>query len=260
MGESRPGAGQLLCLLFTAALMAGPALAGPAPSRPVPTAGLTCAQPVDTGKKSRKGKKDKPIVDAIDGSLAAKDLRALREWLLSLAGQYSFRGYVDLCGQGHAADQRPVTGSADCIISGPIPDVHCKVDAGWPETRAEDGTPVLGGVSSLSQAQFVYSLENSSTRGIQVSGWGILFVQVDNKGKADWASGVLVGDTFAAGELCVGIPGNCQKITRITARPGSNEISMLIEIRIDHRPVMRQVFLLQRRPESQQGDGSGGSP
>jgi hypothetical protein len=246
--------------LFAVALMSGPALAGPAPSGPVPIAGLTCAQPVDTGKKSKKSAKDAPIVDVIDGSLATTDIRALRTWLLLLEGQYRFKGHVDLCGQGHTADQRPVTGSADCILSGPIPDVHCKVDAGWPETRADDGTPVLGGVSSLRHAQFVYSLENSGTRAIQVSGWGIQFVQVDNKGRIDWASGVLTGDTFTAGELCVGIPGNCQKITRITAKPDSNEIAMLIEIQIDHLPVMRQAFLLRRELKLQQGDASGGSP
>jgi hypothetical protein len=251
MGESRPGAGRLLCLLFAVALVPGPALAAPAPPAPVPVAGLTCAQPVDTGKKSRKSKQDAPTVDVVDGSLATTDIKALRTWLLLLAGQYSFTGHVDLCGQGHAADQRTVTGSAECIISGPIPDVHCKVDALWPETRAVDGTPVLGGVSSLHQAQFVYSLENSGMRAIQVGGWGIQFVQVDNKGKTEWASGVLTGDTFTAGELCVGIPGSCQKITRITAKPGSNEISMLIEIQIDHQPVMRQEFLLHRRPSPQ---------
>lgn len=260
MREFRPDAGRLLCLLPAMALVCGPALAAPAPSGPVPTAGLTCAQPVDTGEKSKKNKKDEPIVDAVDGSLAATDIKALRTWLLLLAGRYSFGGYVDLCGQGQAADQRPVTGSADCIISGPIPDIHCKVNASWPETRAEDGTPVLGGVSSLRQAQFVFSLENSATRAIQVGGWGIQFVQVDNKGKIDWASGVLMGDTFTAGELCVGIPGDCQKITRITARPGSNEISMRIEIQIDHQPVMRQAFVLHRRPQLQQVDGSGERP
>lgn len=260
MGESRPGAGQLLCLLFAVALVSRPALAGQAPSSPVPVAGLTCTQPVDTGKKKKRSKKDPPIVDVVDASLANADIRALRSWLLLLAGQYSFSGFVDLCGQGNATDQRPVTGNADCILSGPIPDVHCKVDAEWPETRAEDGTPVLGGVSSLRQAQFVYSLENSGTRAIQVSGWGLQFVRVDNKGNPDWASGVLIDDTFTAGELCVGIPGDCQKITRITARPDSSDISMLIEIQIDHRPVMRQVFLLHRRPQLQQGVGTGGTP
>jgi len=263
MRESGPVADQLLCLLLTVALTTGPAHAAPAPSTPVPTAGLTCAQPVEPARKDKKNKKSKqdaPIVDPVDGSLAVADMRALRAWLVLLAGRYSFAGYVDLCGQGHAVDLRPVTGSADCILSGPNPDVHCKVDADWPETRAEDGTPVLGGVSGLRQAQLVYSLENSGTRAIQVRGWGIQFVQVDNKGRADWASGVLLGDTFTAGELCVGIPGSCQKITRITARPGSNEISMLIEIQIDHQPVMRQTFLLHRRPNLQQSDPSGDSP
>lgn len=248
MRKSRPGADQLLCLVCAVALVSGPVPAAPAPSGPVRTAGLTCAQPVDTGKKSRRSRKDVPIVDAIDASLATTDIRALRSWLLLLAGQYSLEGHVDLCGQGHAADRRAVTGSADCILSGPIPDVHCKVDADWPETRAEDGTPVLGGVSGFRHAQFVYNLENSSTRATQVSGWGLQFVHVDSKGNADWASGVLIGDTFTAGELCVGIPGDCQKITRITARPGSNEISMRIEIQIDHKPVMQQAFLLHRQP------------
>jgi hypothetical protein len=257
MRESGPGAGQLLCLLFAVALMPASVLAAKAPSAPLPVAGLTCSQPVEPDKKS---KQIVPKVDAIDGTQATTDIKALRTWLLLLAGQYRVEGRVDLCGQGHAADQRPVTGSADCMTSGPIPDVHCKVDVGWPETRAENGTPVLGGVSSLRQAQFVYSLENSSTRGIQVGGWGLLYVQVDNKGKTDWASGVLMGDTFTAGELCVGIPGNCQKITRITAKPGSNEISMLNEIQIDRRPVMRQVFLLHREPKLQQGNHSGASP
>lgn len=247
----------LLLLLLAATLMSGPTLAAPAPSAAVPVAGLTCIQPAEPG---RKDKKTVPKVDAVDGSLAVSDLRALRQWLVLLAGQYSYEGHVDLCGKGHPSDQRPVTGKADCILSGPIPDVHCKVDAGWPETRAESGVPVLGGVSSLRQAQFVFSLENSGTRGIQVSGWGVQFVQVDNEGKADWASGVLIGDTFIAGELCAGIPGNCQEITRITARPGSNEISMLIEIQIDQQPVMRQAFLLRRESTKPLENPPGGSP
>jgi hypothetical protein len=135
---------------------------------------------------------------------------------------------------------------------------------------------VLGGVSSFLPALVVYSLEvyNQYTHSPQGHGlmpppsrdhsedfnrqlaqaprhWRIMFMQLDNKGNAEWGAGVLTGDTFVSREPCVGIPGVCQKITRITAKPDSDEIHMVTDVEVDSRRVLRQSFLLHRDPASE---------
>lgn len=197
------------------------------------------------------------VIDRSKLTTLPEDLSA---WLGLLVGEYSYDGHVDLCGNGIAADKRPVTGRADCIASGSTPNVHCKVHVSWPDTKGINGAPVLGGVSNLRPAQFVYSLESSGKRAIQISGWGIRFMQVDDKGIAEWASGVLVGDTFTSAEPCLDMPDDvCRKIIRITARPDSNEISMVADIEIGPARVLHQEFVLHRQPRISRGEQSPGS-
>lgn len=205
------------------------------------------------------------------------DSKDLKGWLRSLVGRYTYDGYVDLCGNGNAADQRPVTGWAECVGTRSTPAVHCKVNVSWTEERDEDGKPVLGGVSNLRPALVSFSLENRSIQDFssrtawitgtprinnQTSFWGIMFMQVDNRGIAEWGSGVLVGDTFTSREACVGISksGVCEKTTRITASQRSSEVFISVDIHIDSRRVLQQSFVLKRERSESNAERSGGVP
>jgi hypothetical protein len=234
------------CVLTLALMLSGQVMA----------ADFACAPPRESGKNGTLDQLEEVVITGKEPTTRTKDLKA---WLELLVGQYTYEGYVDLCGQGNARDQRPVTGKSDCIKPGSTPNVQCTVNVRWPATRWEGGRPVLGGVSSLLPAFVIYALENRYIPELKVDRLNLMFTQVDNKGVAEWASGTLVGDTFTSRAPCVGIPGACQKITRITARPDSKEISMLVDIEIDDQRVLRQAFLLHRESNLRNGKSSTGS-
>jgi hypothetical protein len=225
-------------------------------SGPVFAAGFTCAPPANSGKEGALDELEEVVVTAEQIETDTKDLQS---WLRLLVGKYTYEGYVDLCGRGNGEDQRPVTGKSDCVASGSTPIVHCTVNVRWPATRGEDGAPVRGGVANLLPAFVIYTLEKLPIRDVRGNLWGLIFTQVDSKGIAEWGSGTLVGDTFTSREPCVDTPANCQKITRITARPDSNEITMLVDTRINGERVLRQAFLLHRESSVQKGKPPGGS-
>jgi hypothetical protein len=234
-------------MLALALMLSGPALAG-----------FKCEQPAESVKQDTLDELDEVVVS---GEKVTTRTKAFKEWLKLLVGKYTYEGDIDLCGHGNAKDLRPVTGEADCTAVGENPNVHCTINVRWPETTGENGEPVLGGVSSLHPAYVIYSLENRYLPDKQAYQLGLMFAQVDNKGVAEWASGMLVGDTFSSSEPCVGIPGACRKITRITASPESKEIYTLVDVQVDNRRVLRQSFVLRR--ESKSGDGkrsTGSSP
>lgn len=256
----------LRCALAIALLLPAPMFA----------AGFTCPQTPSSARDESAQVLDEVVVTTGQATTDTKDVLA---WLALLPGRYTYEGFVDLCGQGIGEHLRPVTGSADCSRSGSNPNVRCTVNVRWPETRGEDGRPVPGGVSSLVPGLVIFSLEKrhrqiagggmaafreSIRTGIpaspvQTGYWGLTFTQVDSNGVAEWGSGMLVGDTFTSRERCVGIPGACQKTTRITARPQADEIVMTVEISIDSRRVHRQALLLRRGPVHD-NSSSGASP
>jgi hypothetical protein len=100
---------------------------------------------------------------------------------------------------------------------------------------------VLGGVSKLAPAQLLFSIESRPGNA-----WGLVLMQLDSAGSAEWASGDLVRDTFTSREPCVDMAGSCHKITRITVKPDSDEISMLTDFEMSDRLVLRQAFVLHR--------------
>jgi hypothetical protein len=239
------------CALALLLLFSGPALA----------AGFACTQPAttadaDSNKKAALDELEEVVVSVERITTRTKGLMA---WLKLLVGRYTYEGYVDLCGKGNAKDQRPVTGKSDCITAGSTPNVQCTLNVRWPAAMGENGVPVLGGVSNLLPAFVIYSLESRYVPELKIDRLNLMFTQVDNKGVAEWASGTLVGDTFTSRVPCVGIAGICEKITRITARPDSSEISMLIDVSIDNQRVLRQVFLLHRESNLSNGKSPKGS-
>jgi hypothetical protein len=82
---------------------------------------------------------------------------------------------------------------------------------------------------------------------------GLMFTQVDNEGVAEWAAGTLVGDTFTSSEPCVGIPGACRKVMKITASSENKEIYTEIDVEVDNRRVLRQSFVVHRESRSEDG-------
>jgi hypothetical protein len=228
-------------------------------SGPVAAAGFTCAGPAETDKERSPQEPEEADLKASETTLSGKDMQS---WLRRLVGQYTYGGYVDLCGNGNANDQRRVTGKADCIASGSAPNIHCAVNVRWPTATRENGAPVLGGVSNLAPAEFLFSMEIPRPpmfKGKAANGWGLVFLQLDSSGNAEWASGVLNGDTFHSREPCFDIPGDCHRIKRITVAPDDDEISMRVDIVINRERVLRQVFLLHRKPGTRQGERSTGA-
>jgi hypothetical protein len=203
-------------------------------SGPLSAAGSVCAQTGD----SKPDELEEVVISGAKTS-RTKDLSA---WLRLLEGQYRYEGHVDLCSNGHVTDQRPVTGKADCALLNPSTEptrnVYCIVNVRWPEDQGKNEATALAGRSGLSPAMVLYGLAPGPP--------AIQSVQIDNRGITTQARGELSGDTLTLRERCVGTPGLCQKVTRITASPDSNDVVMLIDFEIESRRVARQAFLMHR--------------
>lgn len=235
------------CVITTAIMLTGTTLAADA----------TCEHSANSGGKQAPDELAEIIVVGETLKTGTKDLQA---WLRRLVGRFNFKGHVDLCGSREASDLRPVTGSASCIGAGSTPSVFCSINVDWAETTTSGGESLPSAASRLRPALVVYTLENRYIPDKRIHRPGLVFTQVDNQGVAEWASGILAGDTFISMEPCVEIPGACEKVTRITARPDSNEISMHLVIRVDGRSVQSHSLVLHREANARTGAQSMESP
>jgi len=184
----------------------------------------------------------------------------LRAWLKRLVGEYTYDGYVDICGNGNPADQRPVTGRADCVAISSAPTIQCTVNMRWPLAVQQKGQAVPDSAYSVVTAHVIYGVENRFMPEQKMNRWGLMSMQVDSKGTAEWASGTLTGDTFVSKEPCVGMPGDCYKSMRITAEPNASEVIMLVDTEVGQQRVMRQGLVLHRESKSRQVESSGSRP
>lgn len=212
---------------------------------PAPAAGFTCTpSPARQDPPSASSQLTELEEVFVTPARVIRRQRDLGAWLKRLEGQYSYEGYVDLCGQGNAADQRQITGKADCIALAhhpaemPPSGVYCVVDVRWPQVLTEEGLPITGGTSTLAPAVLIYGAAPDLP--------GIHFIQIDSEGIATSARGQITGDTLVTKQTCHLPPGTCQKVTRVRAAPGSDEIQMLIDIEHDSQRVLRHNFLLRR--------------
>jgi hypothetical protein len=113
----------------------------------------------------------------------------------------------------------------------------------WQDIRAEDGTDLPGGISSLTPAMILY--------GIDVNYMGIHSQQVDSLGTANGGLGYLHGNTLIVTTDCVDLPGDCKRNFRVSAPPDGEEIQFEVEIVRDANRIAHHVFLLRRLAESQ---------
>lgn len=178
----------------------------------------------------------------VEGRVPERNPQKIIDWMARLVGEYTFEGEVDLKARGRPEDLRPVRGSGTCIGFGPAPAVRCQIDVHWTPVRPEDRGKVLGGVSSLKPATMLFGFEKDRI--------GIRHMLVDNNGIAEAALGYVLDDTLISRSPCVNIPGQCERVARITAHNDLKLIDMLIDLVIDYEPAVRFHFVMRRVPGS----------
>jgi hypothetical protein len=179
----------------------------------------------------------------VSGEKPTRKVAELIPWLRRLLGQYTYEGYVDLGGKGNPDDQRRVRGVGLCVGFGVAPGVQCEINVRWPESKGPQGEQIMGGVSPLAPAMILYGLEPDDL--------GIRYLQVDNRGLAEGATGFIIRDTATFRTPCVDVPEGCQRITRITAEPDSKLIEMQVDTEVNYELAMRYRFQLTRVAEIQ---------
>jgi hypothetical protein len=183
-------------------------------------------------------------------SKPTRDPQKIVNWLKLLVGEFRYSGYVQLPNDGKPGARLQVKGLAECTAFGLAPGVQCTINVIWPKAPGPNGEGVLGGLSTLSPAMIQY--------GLDVDRLGIRYLQVDNRGHGDYGQGYLVNDTLTTTMPCVDIKGNCQRISRITARPDGKIVDMQIDIEQDETRLVRYKFVLQRVGAVPAGAISGG--
>jgi hypothetical protein len=181
-----------------------------------------------------------------------RDPQQVVNWLKLLVGQFRYTGYVEASAEGVPREMLRVRGKADCIAFGLAPGVICRIDVTWPEVRGPGEAVVPGGISSLAPAMVQYGLDKDR--------YSIRYMQVDNKGLADRGHGYLVADSLVTSAPCVGLEGNCQRISRITPRDDGRIIDMQVDFERDAERIARFRFILHRAGEVAEGAFSGGTP
>jgi hypothetical protein len=185
----------------------------------------------------------------VSGEKPTRRIADLIPWLRRLLGRYEFAGYVDLGGQGNPEDLLRVRGSGECVGFGVAPGVQCEIDVRWPKVTGPAGEDVIGGVSYLSPAMILYGVEPDER--------GIRYLQVDNRGLAEGATGLVTGDTAAFRTPCVDMAADCHRVVRITAREDSKIVDMQIDTELNYQVVTRFRFQLTRVAQLQTGPGAG---
>lgn len=186
----------------------------------------------------------------VSGERATRKVADLIPWIRRLLGEYAIEGHVDLGGKADPEDRRMVRGHGICVGFGVAPGVQCEIHVNWRGPDRPAGTGMLAGVSYLTPAMILY--------GVEPDDLGIRFLQVDNRGLAEGATGLVVGDTASFTTRCVDAPEGCQRITRITAPPDSKQLAMQVDTTVDGGLVLRYQFELTRVAEVQAPEEAAG--
>ncbi len=207
----------------------------------LPGAALAANAPETAAKNAAPAQPETELSEVLVQGARTKPERNLQvviEWLRRLVGQFRYQGTVELRGaDGKPVSRQNVSGKSDCVAFGLAPGVQCSLKVQWPELKGKDGEAVVGGASTLQPAMLLYGLDPDKR--------GIHFLQVDNKGIADGGVGLLLQDTLTTKVPCEGIPGNCQRITKITAKADGSLIQTVTDIEQDGVLVLRYTFLMR---------------
>lgn len=207
----------LIALAMFAVLLASPGMS---------SAAGASRDDLELGEVLVQGKRTKPV----------RDPQNIIDWMRRLVGQFRYQGYVELHDEkGAALGQQNVSGKADCVAFGLAPGVQCTVSIEWPETENAAAREIPGAVSLLDPAMVLYGLDPDEL--------AVHYLQVDNQGIADGGLGFLRGDTMTTTDPCVGIPGDCKRTTKITARPDGQMIQTQIDVERDGLLAVRYLFI-----------------
>lgn len=96
--------------------------------------------------------------------------------------------------------------------------------------------------------------------GLDVDRYGIRYMQVDNQGMADRGNGYLIADSLLTTAPCMGIEGDCQRISRITPQVDGRIVEMQVDFERDSERIAHYRFVLHRAGEVTEGAITDGAP
>jgi hypothetical protein len=178
----------------------------------------------------------------VEGQKPERNPEKYVEWLTRLVGRYVVDGSVDLHGAA-GSEPRDVRGSGECIGFFPIRAVQCQLNLRWPEIRGPNGESLQGGISHLDPALILFGYDHDRI--------GIRHMLVGNDGIAEEAKGYLfLGRTLVSRNKCVNVPGNCQRVVRITADTDMKEVQVAIDLEVEYRTAASLRFVMHRTQEA----------
>lgn len=175
----------------------------------------------------------------VEGEQLVEDERVIMAWMRRLVGQFSIQGAVVPIGEADAATNHAIQGRGLCTGFNPTPAVSCEIRLQLPDPRAFNASMPVD-LSPLSVAVILYGHERGE------GGWHIRHMLVDRNGNADPQLGALSGDTLISRSPCVGVPGGCRKVTRITAQPDGSRVDMQVQIEVDGAQAMAYAVSMTR--------------
>jgi hypothetical protein len=164
-------------------------------------------------------------------------------FLRRILGQYTVDGKVDLGGQGKPEERWTAVGTGSCVGFGLAPGVQCELNVKWPQIPGPNGEAVMSGIFGMEPMMILYGLEPDEL--------GIRYLQVNNKGLAEGATGYMINDTVTFKTPCVNTPPGCQRVTRVTAPSESKVVDFQIDTEIDFKVAARFNFKLRRVANAQ---------
>jgi hypothetical protein len=230
-----------LALLLPCAVIAAASAATPPPA-----ADTKPASPAAAPKVPRPGAKpgdDELNEVTISAEKPTRKMADLIPFLRRILGQYTVDGKVDLGGQGKPEDRWTAVGTGSCVGFGVAPGVQCELNVKWPQIPGPNGEAVMSGIFGMDPMYILYGLEPDER--------GIRYLQVNNKGLAEGATGYMLNDTVTFKTPCVNTAPNCQRVTRVTARSDSKVVDFQIDTEIDYQVAARFNFKLRRVANAQ---------
>jgi hypothetical protein len=225
-------------VLVPAFLACGPAAAqAPAPK----SANTQAIQP--KAERQAAAANDELNEVTISAEKPTRKVGELIPFLRRILGQYTVDGKVDLGGQGKPEERWTAVGTGSCVGFGLAPGVQCELNVKWPQIPGPNGEAVMSGIFGMEPMMILYGLEPDEL--------GIRYLQVNNKGLAEGATGYMINDTVTFKTPCVNTPPGCQRVTRVTAPSESKVVDLQIDTEIDFKVAARFNFKLRRVANAQ---------
>jgi hypothetical protein len=201
------------------------------------------ATPASTGSGTPAESIEELSEVVVTGEKPISSVKDLIPWIRRLLGRYTLQGYVDVGGKGDAADRRTVRGIGLCVGFGVAPGVQCEIHVVGPQSTGDEESAVPESVAALAPAMILY--------GVEPDDLGIRYLQVDNRGLAEGATGDVIGNTATFRTRCVDVAEGCERVTRITAVSESKVVDVQVDTEVYSQLAARLRFQMTRVGEVQ---------